>query len=240
MDSIQNKLTQLFYQILFRVPDRRELKLFYQSLKQGRITGSEIKERICQSWESRKLVHPAVAAVKKSYSRYLLRSPNAKDISKHLRDFRIACGDNHRATRILHEGKAENYLNIRPLFVEMDIINRCNLKCTMCHFSLSSFSDKKRELTSFDEFRRMGEQIFPGTYKLSLSLSTEALMHPDFLLMAEEALRNRIPKTFISTNGTLLKKETSEKLVEMGFHLINISMDAATKETYERLRRGRA
>lgn len=160
------------------------------------------------------------------------------EIAKHLRTFRQACGDDDRAARILREGKLYNYLNIRPLLVEMDIINRCNLKCIMCLYSQPSSSEPERKLISFEEFQRIGKQIFSGTYKLSFSLSTEALMHPDFLRMAEEALRYRIPKTFISTNGTLLKKETSERLVKMGFQMINISLDAATKATYERLRGG--
>jgi radical SAM protein with 4Fe4S-binding SPASM domain len=89
-----------------------------------------------------------------------------------------------------------------------------------------------------ESYQEMMSPLFPFVARFCLSLSTEALLHPYFVKMADLAIRNRIPKVHISTNGTLLTEKLSQELVQIGFHGLNLSLDAAKERTFERLRKG--
>nr|MDQ3024687.1 hypothetical protein [bacterium] len=73
----------------------------------------------------------------------------------------------------VRSGNFRHHLGIRPLMLEMDIVNQCNLRCVMCHFSSPEFSKKKKQEMSLENFRRITEQVFPLCARLSLSISTE-------------------------------------------------------------------
>jgi radical SAM protein with 4Fe4S-binding SPASM domain len=65
----------------------------------------------------------------------------------------------------------------------------------------------------------------------------EPLLHPDLPKMIRYCKKNYLG-TSISTNATLLKPEVAEKLIDAGLDYVVFSFDGATKETYERIRKG--
>lgn len=60
-------------------------------------------------------------------------------------------------------------------------------------------------------------------------------MRKDIFSLLEYASR-KIPETVLITNGTLLNKEKSEKLILSGISRVGISLDGPTKESYEFVR----
>ncbi|MCD6351002.1 MAG: SPASM domain-containing protein, partial [Armatimonadetes bacterium] len=81
----------------------------------------------------------------------------------------------------------------------------------------------------------------PRTLTLTLTGFGEMLMHPQFLELLKIA-RRRLPHANILgyTNGLLIGRTISaEELVRSGIGQVHFSLDAATAETYEQVRRSR-
>ena len=88
----------------------------------------------------------------------------------------------------------------------------------------------------FHTFKRIVDDL-PGLEKLTLQGLGEPLLAPDLLRMVEYAAARGIRIGF-NTNGTLLTRERSERLVAGGLDWLHVSLDGATAATYEGVRDG--
>lgn len=129
-------------------------------------------------------------------------------------------------------------MKARFLTVRMDVINKCNLHCKMCYFSLDHIQKLPRRDMPLELFRKIADDIFPITRCLILSAGAEPLLASSFPEMLDIATQYEIPETFFATNGMLLTQEKSERIIQAGVHHILISFDGATPQTYEAIRRG--
>jgi radical SAM protein with 4Fe4S-binding SPASM domain len=120
----------------------------------------------------------------------------------------------------------------RPYYVQLEVTTHCNLACYMC--VRNEVIQHPRHL-SLGDFQRLFDQIQPR--RLTLSGAGEPLLNPDLVAMIAHASR-RGASTMIPTNGTLLgKAELARGLVEAGLNTLKISIDAATAQTYQAVRR---
>ena len=71
---------------------------------------------------------------------------------------------------------------------------------------------------------------------VQLSGHGETLLHPDFMEMLEETIGAGCKVTF-QTNGTLLSPRIVERIVDLGVEGIVISLDGATPEVFDQIRR---
>jgi MoaA/NifB/PqqE/SkfB family radical SAM enzyme len=124
-----------------------------------------------------------------------------------------------------------------PNSVEIELTNRCNLACIQC---LRSQGLKPYELGDMrlEDYRRILAQ-FPRLLSVCLNGFGEPLMHPRFVEIVGYT-RSVLPwaKIVIYSNGTLLTRELASELIGSGLSEINVSIDAATPETYRKVRRG--
>ncbi|HET7539561.1 MAG TPA: radical SAM protein [Polyangiaceae bacterium] len=124
-----------------------------------------------------------------------------------------------------------------PYSLEIELTSRCNLACTQC---LRSQGLKPYDIGDihFEDYRRILAQ-FPRTMNLFLNGFGEPLMHPEFVDIVEYT-RSVLPwaKIGIYSNGTLLREELAARILGSGLTEINVSIDAATPETYRKVRRG--
>jgi MoaA/NifB/PqqE/SkfB family radical SAM enzyme len=127
-------------------------------------------------------------------------------------------------------------LGMRYLVVRMDTINLCNLRCRMCYYS-SDYNRKKDEM-DLPLFRKIAGEVFPKTRFLYLSCATEPLMNKHFADFLRATSEYKVPFTSFCTNGQLLKKEVIQASIESKTSEIIFSIDGATAETYEYIRRG--
>ena len=181
---------------------------------------------------------PALAEIERTYPVYMLRPPTAADVEAHLRCLRAALPDMEDARRAVREGSLRRYLGIRPLKLEMDVVNQCNLRCVMCHFSNPEFYRRRKEDLAPEAFARIADQVFPLCSQVSLSISTEPLMHRGLAGLLERLPAYRVPWVYLHTNGQLLDEAIIERFIATGFNQLSISIDAATQATYERIRVG--
>jgi pyrroloquinoline quinone biosynthesis protein E len=126
--------------------------------------------------------------------------------------------------------------NVDFLPIKMDIenVSRCNLSCQMCQ--VITFEGQKRaEDLSLEDFKNIiDEQI--GLVEIKLQGLGEPLLQKEFFEMVKYATSKSI-WVRSTTNATLLhKKDNYKKLVDCGIGEVQISVDGATKESYESIR----
>jgi radical SAM protein with 4Fe4S-binding SPASM domain len=193
---------------------------------------------ILDSWEHEHVVAPLREVVRETYRAVVLREPTETEIHDHVNLARGRCGTDAATVHAIRSGRARSLLGIRPLNVELDITNRCNLRCTMCLHSHPLYYRRRRHDLASDVFRRIAESIFPVTRSLSLSYGAESLLHPGFPQFVKVSAEYCVPRIGVNTNGLCLTESMVEAMVEHGLHHLGVSLDAATPETYDGIRIG--
>jgi radical SAM protein with 4Fe4S-binding SPASM domain len=132
-------------------------------------------------------------------------------------------------------------LNLDSLVLE--ITNVCNFKCTMCikyTDYYKSYVKNVPKIMDINLFKKIIDQYKSlKNNKLGSVIPQfqgESLMHPQFFEFTDYLELNEIPFGF-TTNGSLLTKETAEKLLTYKyFTSITFSIDAFSKELFEKIR----
>jgi MoaA/NifB/PqqE/SkfB family radical SAM enzyme len=108
----------------------------------------------------------------------------------------------------------------------------------MCPFSDPAIGNRKRKDLSMETFLLWAEEMFSWATQLGLLFGTEPTLNPNLLAFVRIAKEFRVPNVYFSTNAMKLTPALSGALIEAGLDEINVSFDAGTKETFERIRRG--
>jgi len=130
-----------------------------------------------------------------------------------------------------------------PSQINMDITEVCNLACTHCphpSFKASThygarYLEPELNAKMIDEVREHGRG---RTNYIRYTSNGEPLVHPKSYDMIEDAVRRSGVYVTLTTNGTIMNEKRTRRLLEAGVHLIDISIDAFTPETYARIRVG--
>jgi MoaA/NifB/PqqE/SkfB family radical SAM enzyme len=129
-----------------------------------------------------------------------------------------------------------------PSQIIVDISEVCNLECIHCphpEFRKSEYYSgrfMKPELNAklVDEVGQHGQG---RTMYIRYCSEGEPLLHPKGYEMIEYATRESDVYVTLTTNGTIMNEKRIGKLLDAGVHMIDISIDAFTNETYARIRR---
>lgn len=120
-----------------------------------------------------------------------------------------------------------------PFKLKLENTTFCNLKCKMCPYTKGL--NRPKGSLSLEKFKYIYDQIRPCY--LNLTGIGEPLINKDIYEIIKYAKKNR---TFVKldSNGMLLNKENSERLLEAGPDILSISLDGMKKETFEKIRGG--
>ncbi|MCA9437077.1 MAG: radical SAM protein [Candidatus Omnitrophica bacterium] len=129
----------------------------------------------------------------------------------------------------------DNPSDSRRIVLLMDLASTCDLRCIHCYRSV--LLQRGANMT-LDQIGVLEREVFPYIQNLSLSCAGEPLTRSNFREGLRAAKRAGVPFIRIQTNATYLKEEMSRFLIESGLDYMGVSLDAATKETYETIRRG--
>lgn len=125
-----------------------------------------------------------------------------------------------------------------PSFITVAGTSRCNIRCEFCINQWDAKPDgSNRPHMHDDHVVRIVKEVFPYLKKLALSVSGEPLYDPHFQQLLDEARRHGVFVEF-TTNAMLVSKPGMLDRILDGVGRVNISMDGATKPTFERLRQG--
>lgn len=127
-----------------------------------------------------------------------------------------------------------------PIQLDFELNASCNLKCPMCPISAESPKGKgKKTWFDFDFFKELIDySVKKGTRAIKLNYINEPLIRNDIVKFIEYAKASGILDIYLSTNGILLKKDLAKKLIQSGLTRIQISVDAFTQDTYNKVRPG--
>lgn len=126
-----------------------------------------------------------------------------------------------------------------PPMVILDVCNLCNLECIHCpHVTLKKEKSYKPTFLSWEWFTKIADEIadHPGTL-LRYASDGETLLHPRFVDMVEYAHQAGVKPQNLTTNGYAMDEKTSRALLKAGIDVIDVSLDALRKDTYDRVRR---
>lgn len=120
----------------------------------------------------------------------------------------------------------------RPIVV-WNSTRSCNLKCIHCY--IDAKVKKDREELSTKAARAMIDDLAEFKAPVLLFSGGEPFMRPDLFELGKYAFSKGL-RTVISTNGTMITKETAKKIKETGFSYVGISLDGL-EETNDKFRK---
>lgn len=120
-----------------------------------------------------------------------------------------------------------------PLHATFELTHKCNLKCGHCY--LESSPEVQGTIT-LEEFKRMADRLYEKGVLTCEITGGEVFVHPHANEILLYAL-NKFKKVAILTNGTLLKKDSLDILVQHKNKIIvGISLDSVQPEVHDRFR----
>lgn len=123
-----------------------------------------------------------------------------------------------------------------PLKMHIEPTAFCNLRCPMCPQSDPAFEAPKKFM-DLELYGKIIRQCQKQVFEVNLFFRGESLFHPQLPEMVKIAEQVGI-RTNLDTNATVLTEPLSRALIEAGLSKIQFSLDGATKEIYEKMRRG--
>lgn len=125
-----------------------------------------------------------------------------------------------------------------PRYIDIEPINSCNARCTMCGIDFD-----RRPL------RRMRDELFDRIVaelalhrdeieRVGLFINSEPLMDRRLAEKVAKLKAAGIRRTFLTTNASLLSTPRAEELLRAGLDVAYLSIDSLDPTTYERIRIG--
>jgi len=138
--------------------------------------------------------------------------------------------------------KLENNLRNNNIFIDnlptqihFLMIDKCNAKCIMCGGNY--FHNKSQRKITLDKFKKMASNLqLQRCSGIVLAGAGDPLLNRD-LVPIMQFVREKYPHIRISvtTNGIALTKKLSKAFIENGVGVVNVSINSATRESYDRI-----
>ena len=140
-------------------------------------------------------------------------------------------------TALTHLLRRDEVLTSMPVIINLAGSSRCNLSCIMCarHVTGHEKSNRLAPLPA-SILKDFADQTFPQAKYLRLNTSGEPLLSPTLELELDCARRHAV-EILLITNGTHPDLGMWDRIVPQ-CAAMDISVDAATPETYEAIRMG--
>jgi len=121
-----------------------------------------------------------------------------------------------------------------PKEVEIEITNRCNLKCNFCPRERRRAEERDMEMGLFREI--VGELDEYDDVRVTLSGLGEPLLHPELPAMVRAAKEAGVFGVHVETNGVLMEGKSLDELLDAGPDAVSVSLDADSAGTFESLK----
>jgi MoaA/NifB/PqqE/SkfB family radical SAM enzyme len=121
-----------------------------------------------------------------------------------------------------------------PLYVAWQLTNECNLACLHCIEESGPGKAFRDELAREEIFHVIDELAAMSVPYMSLS-GGEPMVHPLFFELVERICAAGM-ELKVETNGHLLEPPTCERLQSLGVKAVQVSLDGASPQTYNRIR----
>jgi MoaA/NifB/PqqE/SkfB family radical SAM enzyme len=119
-----------------------------------------------------------------------------------------------------------------PVCLYLEVTNRCNLLCETCPRTFETLEPPAD--MSWDLFTRIVDQV-PNVARVVLHGVGEPMLVKDLPRMVRY-LKDRGTYVLFNTNGTLMQPKRFRELIETGLDELRVSLDAADRASYRRVR----
>lgn len=126
-----------------------------------------------------------------------------------------------------------------PRYFEFETINACNARCIMC--PVEEWKGNSKKVVSDTLWQKFVNNVAPykdWIEKITLTRDGEPLLDKNLASRIADLKSIGIKKAVIVTNAQILTKVKALELLESGVDEIMFSVDGASQEVYERIRRG--
>lgn len=137
------------------------------------------------------------------------------------------------AASIAQYGLTKPQIFSAPLMVVWNFTNACNLNCVHCYQD-AKHKPLEDELSLSERLRIIDEMAKNGTVMLAFS-GGEPLTCKDFWPCAKHAASKGMHIS-VATNGTLLTKENSQRLFDVGVRYVEVSIDSVNADKHDKFR----
>mgnify|MGYP000114963733 CR=1 FL=1 len=129
------------------------------------------------------------------------------------------------------------YCSFPPRRIFIEPTNICNLNCIHCVHD--GKMTRKKGMMSLELFKKIMEDVkdWNKCTEIALFQQGDPLIHKDIDKIVKIAATDYDFFVILTTNGVALTKELSEELVRNRLDYMIFSLDAATPETFERIKR---
>lgn len=128
----------------------------------------------------------------------------------------------------------------RPVEVFMQVASGCNLDCYMCYeHNRPPELRRGRGLLSMSPelYAKIVEQVYPYSRKVTFGMGGEPMLSEHLADFIETAWKHD-QHVHLMTNGTRITADRTAEILTRCLSSMEISIDASTAETYERIRLG--
>jgi len=131
-----------------------------------------------------------------------------------------------------------------PMFLHLDMHQYCNYKCPHCNISdekllLKQFEGQINLEMDFEKYKRIVDEGHEyNCPSIEPQGTNEPLLIKDFHKYIKYAHEKNFMDIMINTNGSPLTARRSQELLDSGLTRLRFSLDAATPETYKKVRVG--
>jgi radical SAM protein with 4Fe4S-binding SPASM domain len=121
-----------------------------------------------------------------------------------------------------------------PDIVQIESTNLCNAKCVFCP---RDEMHRRQGVMDFDLFRKIVDECAAlGITHVRMHNYGEAFLDRQLVEKVRYAKSHGIAEVGMISNGSLITEDIARAMIEAGLDAINISVDAAGKEVFERTR----
>lgn len=124
-----------------------------------------------------------------------------------------------------------------PVHLDLELNANCQLACVMCPYGTGSFqSDPAKQMSYETAIEALDQAKEGGAKSVKFQFRGEPGLSPILIPVVRHAKSLGFVELIINTNLTAFSDRRLRELVEAGIDKIIVSMDGATKKTYEAIR----
>jgi len=153
----------------------------------------------------------------------------------------ITCADKYLIEEYVK--RAKSYVDKRvlppffnkPLGVQLEITEKCNMKCIFCYNRSGEPTPRCTELKDSEWISLAHELVNLGIYECVIS-GGEPLLRKDLVIKVMSILGENDVRFILITNGFFFDQEFLSKIMDFDFAWIQVSIDAGTPELHDYVR----
>ncbi|MBW4024219.1 MAG: radical SAM protein [Proteobacteria bacterium] len=130
------------------------------------------------------------------------------------------------------ETKRSSIADAAPVCLYLEVTNRCNLLCETCPRTFETLEPPAD--MSWELFTKIVDQV-PNVARVVLHGVGEPMLVKQLPQMIRY-LKDRGTYVLFNTNGTLMQPKRFQELIDTGLDELRVSLDAADRETYLKVR----